>query len=93
MDTVKKLIIILSVISAVTFLICGWDKLSAKRSAWRVPEAVLLLLSAAGGSLGMLIGMYLFHHKTRKPKFFIGVPVIMIVQITLFSYLYYRGVL
>lgn len=93
MDTVKKLIIILSVISAVTFLICGWDKLSAKRGAWRVPEAVLLLLSAAGGSLGMLIGMHLFHHKTRKPKFFIGVPVIMIIQIALFSYLYYRGVL
>lgn len=53
----------------------GLDKWKAKSGAWRIPERTLLLTALAGGSVGALAGMLLFHHKTRKPKFMIGVPV------------------
>lgn len=57
------------------------DKLKAKRQAWRTPEATLFTIALFGGSIGCLLGMYLFHHKTQKPRFFIGMPVILGVQI------------
>jgi uncharacterized membrane protein YsdA (DUF1294 family) len=68
-------------ISLAAFLVCGWDKFRACRSGWRVPEATLLLLAALGGSFGLLIGMRVFRHKTRKPKFYIGVPMILLAQV------------
>ena len=58
------------------------DKYRARRHKWRIPEATLLLLSALGGSAAMLITMRLIHHKTRKKKFMIGIPVILILQLT-----------
>jgi uncharacterized membrane protein YsdA (DUF1294 family) len=57
------------------------DKLKAKRQAWRTPEATLFTIALFGGSIGCLLGMYLFHHKTQKPRFFIGMPVILGIQI------------
>ena len=57
------------------------DKLKAKRGAWRIPEATLLAVAAAGGSIGSLIGMKLFLHKTRHLKFTIGIPLILALQI------------
>ena len=57
------------------------DKLKAKRGAWRIPEATLLAVAAAGGSIGSLIGMKLFRHKTRHLKFTIGIPLILALQI------------
>lgn len=57
------------------------DKYRARRHKWRIPEATLLLLSALGGSAAMLITMRLIHHKTRKKKFMIGIPVILILQL------------
>ena len=56
-------------------------KYRARRPKWRIPEATLLLLSALGGSAAMLITMRLIHHKTRKKKFMIGIPVILILQL------------
>lgn len=57
------------------------DKYRARRHKWRIPEATLLLLSALGGSAAMLITMRLIHHKIRKKKFMIGIPVILILQL------------
>ena len=57
------------------------DKYRARRHKWRIPEATLLLLSALGGSAAMLITMRLIHHKPRKKKFMIGIPVILILQL------------
>ena len=57
------------------------DKQKAKRQSWRTPEATLFTIALFGGSIGCLLGMYLFHHKTAKPKFFIGMPVILGIQI------------
>ena len=57
------------------------DKQKAKRQSWRTPEATLFTIAIFGGSIGCLLGMYLFHHKTAKPKFYIGMPVILGVQV------------
>lgn len=70
-------------INAAAFLLMHNDKRRAKKKAWRIPEAVLLLSAALGGAVGSWLGMYTFHHKTRKPKFYITVPVLVFVQVFL----------
>ena len=57
------------------------DKQKARRGAWRIPEATLLGIAVFGGSIGAIIGMYLFRHKTRHMKFSLGLPLILAVQI------------
>ena len=57
------------------------DKKKARRGAWRIPEATLLGIAVFGGSIGAIIGMYLFRHKTRHLKFSLGLPLILAVQI------------
>lgn len=59
------------------------DKKKARAGAWRIPEATLMTVAALGGSLGSWAGMYLFRHKTRHPKFFLGIPAILILQLVL----------
>lgn len=71
----------LLIINAAAFLLMLADKHRARKKLWRVPENIFLLFALLGGSLGILAGMYAFRHKTRKPKFYIGVPVILAAQI------------
>ena len=68
-------------INANTFLLYGLDKWKAKKGKRRISERTLLLLAAIGGTLGAGVGMAFFHHKTKKPKFYIGVPTLLILQI------------
>ena len=77
-------------INVLTFLAFGLDKWKARRDRWRIPEATLLLLAVLGGSVGALLGMRLFHHKTKKPRFFIGVPAILLLQAAAACYLLMR---
>lgn len=79
------LTIYLLLVNAVAFLTFGEDKRRAKRREWRIPEATLMGLAAAGGSLGALAGMRFFHHKTRHRKFTAGVPALLIAQIALLA--------
>lgn len=67
--------------SLITFIMFGIDKWKAKHGKWRIPEATLLLMAACGGSIGALLGMSVWHHKTLHKKFKYGVPAILIVQI------------
>ena len=79
--TINKIcIIIYAIINLVVFVIYGIDKRKAEKSEWRIPEKDLLL-AAVFGAPGALIAMYFFRHKIRKPKFFIGVPAILIAEI------------
>ena len=79
----------LSVINFTTWAAYGLDKGRAKSGKWRIPERTLLLLALIGGSLGALAGMILFRHKTRKPKFFVSVPVMFVVHCVIVAMLVY----
>ena len=79
------LTIYLLLVNAAAFLAFGEDKRRAKRREWRIPEATLMGLAAAGGSPGALAGMRFFHHKTRHRKFTAGVPALLIAQIALLA--------
>ena len=73
----------LIIINAFSLLLMLLDKHKAKKNLWRIPEATLLTLAAVGGSLGCLLGMRFFRHKTLKAKFFLGVPVMLVLQLVL----------
>lgn len=73
----------LVLVNALTFLLMLVDKQKARRGAWRIPEASLLGVAAMGGSIGAILGMRLFRHKTRHLKFSLGLPLILAVQIVL----------
>ena len=75
-------------VNIATFLLYGIDKYKAKKSKWRISEATLLTMAAIGGSIGAWAGMRLWHHKTMHKKFKYGIPLIIIMQIALVTYLH-----
>lgn len=78
----KILFIYLLIANVITLVIYGIDKWKARHDRWRVPESVLIFLAISGGSLGALLAMRLFHHKTKKNKFAFGIPIILVLQIS-----------
>ncbi|MBO7452987.1 MAG: DUF1294 domain-containing protein [Clostridiales bacterium] len=76
----KFLVIYLIVINIITFILYGVDKFSAKSHGPRIRISVLLIFAGIGGSLGALLGMYIFKHKTKKWYFFITVPLMLILH-------------
>ena len=80
----------LLIINAAGFLIMCVDKLLAKKEARRVPERTLLWIAALGGSFGSLLGMLLAHHKTRKPQFYITVPLLLALQAATVGWYYLK---
>ena len=62
------------------------DKQKAKRGSWRIPENTLFIITAIGGGIGTIAGMYLFRHKTKKWTFKIGLPVLFILDILIVLY-------
>lgn len=76
----KLLLYYLLIINALGFLLMLVDKWKAKKNRWRVRESTLLLIAALGGSVGSLLGMYLFRHKTLHLKFTLGIPLILAGQ-------------
>lgn len=83
----KILLWYLVVVNAAGFLLMLVDKIKARRNLWRIPEATLMGTAAIGGSIGSLMGMYTFRHKTKHPKFTIGIPVILALQIILAAFI------
>ena len=80
-------------INAVGFVIMLADKRKAQKNQWRIPEATLITVALLGGSVGSLAGMRLFHHKTRKPKFYIGIPLILAAQLILGGYILMKAII
>ena len=76
----KLLLYYLLIINAAGFLLMLVDKWKAKKNRWRVRESTLLLVAALGGSVGSLMGMYAFRHKTKHLKFTLGIPLILAGQ-------------
>ena len=70
-------------INIVTFLVYGIDKWKAKQGSWRISEATLLMLAVIGGTIGALLGMQVWRHKTMHLKFKYGLPLILLAQIAL----------
>lgn len=70
----------LILINAVSLLLMLQDKRNAIRRGPRIPEIILIGCAVLGGSVGAVLGMFLFRHKTRKPLFSIGLPLILLVQ-------------
>ena len=71
----------------IAFALMGIDKWKARHGSRRIPERVLFLTAALGGSAGALAGMYLFRHKTRHRSFTLGMPLILVLQIVLLALL------
>ena len=74
------------VINLVSFMMFGIDKYKARRGQWRISEATLLAVAAIGGSIGVWMGMKVWHHKTLHSKFRYGVPIMLLAHIALMAY-------
>ena len=85
--TLEQLIVVyLVAVNVITFFLYAIDKWKAKRSKWRIPEDTLLGLAVIGGSIGALLGMKIWHHKTMHKKFRFGIPAIIIIQLLFIGY-------
>ena len=87
----RILLIYLAVVSILTIIVFGVDKMNAKSNRQRVRIVTLLGLAFIGGSVGALIGMYGFHHKTKKAYFTVGVPLILLMQVVVLFYVMNMG--
>lgn len=85
--SLRNIIIYLIVINLIGFYMMWSDKRRAKWGKWRIPENTLFIVTALGGGIGTIVGMYTFRHKTKKLKFTIGLPTILILEIILVIYL------
>lgn len=81
------MIIYLLIINSIGFMIMGIDKRRARRGEWRISEKMLFTCALAGGSLGAILGMHTFRHKTKHWYFKYGMPLILILQIFLMVYI------
>ena len=71
------------IVNSLTFVIAGYDKYLAVKHKHRIPENTLFLLAAVGGSLGLLLAMFLFKHKTSKTSFILKFSGIFLVQVVI----------
>ena len=79
--TIKNILIYLIAINLISFLTMYIDKKKAKWGKWRIKESTLFLLALIGGSIGSIAGMYIFRHKTKKTRFVVGFPAVLVIQI------------
>ena len=89
----KTILLLLVAVNLVSFSLYGLDKLQAKKGLWRIRESTLLLIAALGGSVGALLGMEVFRHKTKHWQFKVLVPVFFILHIALAVWLVKSGLL
>ena len=87
MDVITLLLGYFIIMNLIGFALMGIDKYKAKKRSFRIPEATLFIVAIIGGSIGSIIGMYAFRHKTRHWYFVYGMPFILILQIIFFIFL------
>ena len=87
----KFLYIYLIIINLIAVIVTIHDKRAAVKGTWRVKENTLLLISALGGSPAMYLTMLLIRHKTRKPKFMVGIPLILIAELIIIYLVLHYG--
>ena len=85
----KYFLIYLLIVNAIAYVLMFIDKQKAKKKKWRIKEATLMGFAAIGGSVGALMGMYTFRHKTLHKKFTLGIPAILILQLAIAGYAIY----
>ena len=86
-------LVVIGLMSFISFVLYGVDKFKAKRNLWRIKESTLLLIAALGGSVGALLGMEVFRHKTKHWQFKVLVPVFLVLHIALAVWLVKSGLL
>lgn len=85
----RVILSVILIVNVLAFLLYGIDKWKAKHSRWRIPESVLLGMTAVGGSVGAWLGMRVWHHKTQHKKFRYAVPAILVAQIVLLVWIFW----
>lgn len=91
MDVILILSIYFIGVNLLGFIMMGIDKRKAVKQKFRIPELTLFIISIIGGSLGSLLAMYSFRHKTKKKKFKFGIPFIIIIQLLIVFLLTYSN--
>ena len=91
MDVIFILVLYGIIVNVAGFAAMGIDKGRARRKVWRIPESTLFLIALIGGSIGSLLGMYGFRHKTRHWYFVWGMPAVLILQTALILYLLFAS--
>ena len=88
---IKYILIYFALINLLAFIMFWVDKRAAQNGQWRISEKALIIVSMLGGSVGSLVSMNIFRHKTKKMKFVLGIPIILILQIAFIIYMCYNG--
>ena len=89
----KTILLLFVAVNLISFALYGLDKQKAKKGLWRIRESTLLLVAALGGSLGALLGMEVFRHKTKHWQFKVLVPVFLVLHIALAVWLVKSGLI
>ena len=89
MNVIQVILLYILSVNLGGFIAFGIDKKRSIRSKWRIPEATLLTIALLGGSIGCLLGMKVFRHKTLKLLFSIGIPVMLALQIILIIVIFF----
>lgn len=79
-------VLYLIIINLIGFFAMWIDKVKARNGSWRIPENTLFMITFLGGGFGTIAGMYKFRHKTKKLRFIICFPVILLTEIVLVIY-------
>ncbi|MDE5916758.1 MAG: DUF1294 domain-containing protein [Oscillospiraceae bacterium] len=88
--TIRIALIYLLIINLSAFIMYYSDKTRAIKHRWRIPESTLLGIAALGGSLGAFAAMKIFRHKTKHPKFYITVPLLVIIHIAVIIFVFLK---
>ena len=86
-----RLLFWLIFVNVLALILFGLDKYRARHRQWRIPEFLLFLVALLGGSLGAVIGMDLFRHKTRHTRFHRGLPLLFFLHFILCLYIFHQG--